>query len=116
MVIDLKAAFRRSAAAHGAGALDGGDPKETNRAADEIVEVVRLLREEQDQGRQFLTDLLGEENVSVRIWAATYLLPLDAEQAVFALEKAAKADKTIIGFGAEMVLREWRAGRLKLPA
>lgn len=115
MLKDTKATLRDAAIAHGAGTVEG-NPTRANRAHDEVIEALKLLRRQDDQGKETLTELLADPNHSVRVWAAMYLLPLDEELAVAALEQLREFDATIIGFGAGMVLREWRGGRLKLLA
>ncbi len=61
-----------------------------------------------------LGSLLTDSDDNVQCWAASHLLQLDDERAEQALEAIAGGDD-IISFGAEMVLREWRAGRLSFP-
>lgn len=115
MVQDAKAAFREASATHGAGMLEGNASK-TNRAFKKKIEALKRLRLAPDQGREALHDLLADADRSVRISAATYLLPLDADTAIAVLEREANGDRSMLRLSAEMVLREWRAGRLKLPA
>ncbi|MCE9522810.1 MAG: DUF2019 domain-containing protein [Alphaproteobacteria bacterium] len=114
MVSDLKTAFRIAAAAHGAGKILG-DVEATNDAFDQKIAVVRQLRHLPDKGRQVLTELLSDTGPAVRSSAATYLLPLDENLALPVLEEVCKSPEPFIGLTAEMVLREWRAGRLEIP-
>lgn len=107
--------FRNAAIAHGSGTL-GGNAQSTNRAHDRVIKALQLLRLYPDQGREALSELAKDSNNSVRAWAATYLLPLDQERAITVLEDVARNDESIIGLDAEIVLREWKAGRLKLLA
>jgi hypothetical protein len=60
-----------------------------------------------------LLHCLTDSNPSVVTAAAFYLLPEREAEAVEALKRVAKG-KDLIAFGAEMVLKEWRGGRLKI--
>lgn len=113
MTITSEEIFIEAAKDHGRGIVDG-DSQITNHAYDELVSAIRDLRKTRDRGELFLTGLLNEENLSVVRAAATYLLPLREVEAVHALERVAKDALPLIAFGAEMTLKEWRAGRLKL--
>ena len=105
--------YARAAAMQGA-ATDRGDHKEANAAYDAMIRSLAVLRESSDRGRSALTGLLEHEDPHVRCWAATHLLPLNAEIAIRELE-ALTSEAPFVGLNAEMVLREWRAGRLKVP-
>ena len=91
------------------------DYKRVNRAHDKIVKAYLCLKQEGPDGILELIKLLDHENDSVRSWAATHCLFHNPEKAVPILENIAKS-KGVIAFDAEMVLKEWRAGRLKGPA
>lgn len=106
-------AYARAAAMQGA-ATDRGDHEEANTAHDALIRALAVLRDSSDRGRSALAGLLEHEDPHVRCWAATHLLPLDEEAATRALE-ALRSEPPFVGFNAEMVLREWKAGRLKVP-
>jgi HEAT repeat protein len=59
-----------------------------------------------------LIQLLGDTNLSVRIWAAAYLLPINEERALEVLNEASK-DNGIIAFNAKITIDEWKKGHLK---
>jgi hypothetical protein len=105
--------FVEAAKEHGQGIVEG-EPQKTNRAFDRVVSAIRDLRKSPDKGEEFLIGLLDEEDLSIVRAAATYLLPLREVEAVQALEKVARYGLPLIAFGAEMTLKEWRAGRLKV--
>lgn len=113
MAITAEDIFIESAKDHGNGIVEG-DPKKTNRAYDRVVSAVKELRKNSDRGEAFLVGLLDGEDCSVVRAAATYLLPLREMEAVQALERVAKDGLPLIAFGAEMTLKEWRAGRLSV--
>ncbi|MBI4922025.1 MAG: hypothetical protein HY834_09770 [Devosia nanyangense] len=48
------------------------------------------------------------------VWAALHLLPLREQEAISALEEVSKGGIRLIAFEADVTLREWRAGRLKI--
>jgi len=106
-------AYAQAAAGQGA-AMDRGDHKMSNAAYDRKMRALAKLRESPDQGRSILTKLLEHEDPHVRCSAATHLLPLDEQAATRALE-ALTSEPPFVGFNAKMVLREWKAGRLKVP-
>lgn len=85
-----------------------------NRHHRELQIVLREIIERGDAGYEALAQLLEHSNLSVRLWAATALLGKFPDRATGTLEELAQ-HQTHIGFNAEMTLKEWRAGRLKLP-
>lgn len=110
---DAVDAYTRAAAVQGA-ATDRGDHEDANAAHDSLIRALSVLRDSSDRGRSALRGLLEHEDPHVRCWAATHLLPLDEEAAMRALE-ALTSEPPFVGFNAKMVLREWKAGRLKVP-
>jgi Domain of unknown function (DUF2019) len=91
-----------------------GDAPATNKAYEQLISALRELRKESDKGERFLLELLENDDLSVVTWSALYLLPLREADATAALERVAKSGVPRIGFSAEMTLKEWRAGRLKI--
>ena len=104
--------FREQADIHGI-ALDSGDYKKGNPAHDKVIRALSEFRKQDDRGCAILTNLIKDENPHIRGWAATYLLPLDEDAAVQTLTLL-QQEPLMRGFGAEIVLQEWRAGRLQL--
>lgn len=66
---------------------------------------------EDHEQTQLLLPYLTSLNPSERLWAATYLLLSQHPGAEAALQTLA-SQPGILGFNAELTLREWRAGRL----
>lgn len=91
-----------------------GDAPATNRAHKKLMSALREIRETPDKGASFLANQLRSENPSVVTWSALHLLPYRQDDAVLALQKVAETAPPLISFGAEMTLKEWRAGRLKI--
>ena len=106
-------AYAQAAAEHGL-ATDRGEHEKANAAHDTLMRALAALRESSDKGRLTLMGLLEHRDPHVRCWAATHLLPLDEDAATRALGALA-SEPPFVGVDAKMVLREWRAGRLKVP-
>lgn len=105
--------FIAAAIDHGRFTLSG-DFKNCNKAYDRIIVAARKLKDTPDGGEAVLIDLLSYADDSVKSWAAAYLLQLRPEEAVNTLEEVASRPG-LVAFSAGMTLKEWRAGRLKLP-
>lgn len=91
-----------------------GDALATNRAYNKIILALKELRRTSDGGEGFLSSLLQNEDLSIVSWAASYLLDFKPEKARQALDRVVKEGPPLIAFDAEMTLKEWRAGRLKM--
>jgi len=105
--------YVNAASRHGAETLEG-DAAAVNKAYSELVRALSALRESPDKGVEFLSGLLSSEDLSVVTWAALHLLPFKGADAEVALERVSRSGLRLISFGAEVTLREWRAGRLKV--
>ena len=104
--------YIQAAQAHGA-ATQRGDYKEANCQHDRIIKALKGLRALPEGEREALLEMLRNYDANVRAWAATYLLFLAPDIAVPMLEEIA-AEPGIVGFNAEVTLREFRNGTLKL--
>jgi hypothetical protein len=80
-----------------------------------MLTAIARLRQRADRGESILTELLAHPNGWVRLGAATHLLPLREDRACSVLEQLSSGPRGYLEFDAKMVLREWRAGRLKVP-
>jgi hypothetical protein len=114
IIMDPKNRYIAEAAEHGR-CTENGNYKRGNVAYDRVIAALAELRGHADQGEAVLTELLNHPNEWVRLGAATHLLPLRAELATTILENLACGPQSQLEFNAKMVLREWRAGRLKVP-
>jgi len=110
---NARRAYELAALAHGA-ATDRGDYLMANEAYDNLIAALMSLRQCQDLGRRALTDMLRHDDAHVRCFAATHLLPLDESASIRLLEELA-SEGPFVGVTASVVLREWKAGRLKVP-
>ena len=111
---DHIAQYRGHAQEHGR-ATATGDNKAANRHHDALLGVLAEIRKHGDVGSAALSTLLTDDDPSVRCWAASHCLGDHEAIAVAALERLAEAKTGIISFNAQMVLREWRSGRLEIP-
>jgi len=111
--MDPKVRFIADAIEHGR-CTESGDYKKGNAAFDRMALALAELRERPDRGESVLVDLLNHPNGWVRLGAATHLLPLRVDLACHVLEDLASGPQSQLEFGAMMVLREWRAGRLNV--
>ena len=107
---ELKKQFVDQAVRHGKGTLDG-DSKIANQAHGELMNTLKNLHVI-DKNFESLTPMLEHENISVRTWAATYLLPYKTGDALVTLKEAAKK-KGLVAFSAGITAREWEKGSLK---
>ncbi len=89
-----------------------GDSSAANAAHDDLYAVFRELKKSGNLA--CLEPLLRESDVNVRCWAATHYLLVDERRATKAL-KALSKGSGMAAFDAEMVLAEWKAGRLEFP-
>src|SRR5262245_25446244 len=102
-----------AAAAHGA-ATERGDYKVGNKKYRELKAALQSLRSTVETWPEVRQERLSHEHPHVRCWAATHLLAPRPGPAVATLESLA-SQPGIAAFNAQMVLREWRAGRLRAP-
>ena len=103
--------YIKAAIEHGQG-IEAGDPDVSNAAYERHAHLLaRFFPEEQ---RRQLVSLLNHESPSVRLWAALDTFQLDPKRSVEVLEAVAR-EPGLVGFSAEITLRELRAGRLAPP-
>jgi hypothetical protein len=102
--------FEGAALKH-AEATEQGDYKAGNKCYAVITKAVMFLKEQGDV--QKLSDFINHNSVGVRIWAATYLLPVLEDEGIRALEQIAGLPG-IHSLTAKTTLSEWRNGNLKL--
>lgn len=91
------------------------DHKKSNAAFRRMDRTLRTIRGADDKGEAVLRPLLDHANDWVRTLAATHLLPLRADLAIPVLEQIAARPRGVLRLEAELILHEWRIGRLKVP-
>lgn len=91
-------------------ASNNGKSKIANRNYDKIVSSISYLKN--NDSLKELTRFYEHSNVFVRIWAASYLLPLYERKSLKILKEI--ADRNVLGsLEAEMTIKEWKNGNLK---
>ena len=104
--------IRKYAECH-AVASKNGDYREANRNYDKLAMLLSKLRATHDKGEGILLRLMKDRSDAVSMWAATQSLPIAEKEALATLE-AVVARGGIIGLDAEMVIKEWKSGRLTI--
>ncbi|WP_187274351.1 DUF2019 domain-containing protein [Paenibacillus sp. N3.4] len=109
--IDLDTRFIKACVNHGDG-TESGNFKKANKAANQIYDVVTELKNQNNL--QYLVQFLQHENDSVKLWSAGYLLNLQPEIALSALQTIMGRPKSLVSFSAEVTFSEWQKGTLKM--
>lgn len=99
-----KAAIKQSEA------IDKGNSKVANYNYDIMVEVAKFLRA--NKSLKELSVFYEHPNISVRSFAAAYLLPIDEENSIRVLDEIVKM-KVLGSFDAKMTIQEWKNGNLR---
>lgn len=96
----------------GAGTVEvGGKPERWNLLVDRLQSLHLKLRQT-SEGRKAITNLIDDENPTVRLWSAGYALGWSPKKAEKALEGLAEG-AGLTSFSAKITLREFRSGKLK---
>lgn len=99
--------FEKHAQIHGA--ASDNNPARANKSHDLVREAAGFLGSQGEMSR--LQAFLSHPSDAVRVWAAYFLLPTNAAEAVAVLEEIAKT-RGIQGLDASMTLSLWRDGQL----
>jgi hypothetical protein len=99
---------------HGKASRDG-DHKRANMAYEDLASIVRIVRARDAGAAEALGQLLRDERLDVRVWAATHMLEFDSPAAESTLREIAQGPASLNQLDAKMVLREWESGRLRFP-
>jgi hypothetical protein len=111
---DLIEQYRKAAMRHG-DAVEKGKSKIANKWFDQGIRISHHFRRGGAEMQRAFMVLLYDINPWVRCRAATHSLEFAPVEALKALEQVAAGPPSLVQFNAEMVLREWRAGRLQIP-
>ncbi|MDQ2772545.1 MAG: hypothetical protein M3Y54_18815 [Bacteroidota bacterium] len=103
--------YRAAAFQHGQ-ATERGDARTANKQYEQVMRAYRGIKQHGEEAMMHLGPLLKDDDFSVASWAAAHLLPYDEQQATTVLQHICK-QPGIVAFSAEMVLREWKNGRLR---
>jgi hypothetical protein len=100
--------FKETAKKH-AEATEEGNYKLGNKHFDIIRTSTDYLKTENKI--DYLYQLINDEDVGIRLWAATYLLPFYEKDALSVLSDI-ENNKGLIAFTAKMTIEEWKKGNL----
>jgi hypothetical protein len=92
-------------------ATEIGNYKLANKSYNQINKSVAFLKENSEVG--LLQKFLSHPSLGVRIWAATYLLPICETVAIEILEEIGNGHG-VLSLDARTTLSEWRKGNLKV--
>lgn len=111
---ELLDSYRRAAKIHASCTLSG-DNETGNPQADTIASIYRELRVRGDDARRALLDLLEDEEIGVRFWAAAHALEIAPAKGVSVLEALALSEPWQVATSAETTLKVWKKGELRFP-
>ena len=89
-------------------------PKRANKLYDKLYELTRRMRLLPDRGEAILKHITEIAEPEVRVFAAAAILALDERYALRVLRDVATHEKGLVTFTAEMTIREWKAGNLRV--
>lgn len=92
-------------------ATEKGDYKKGNKYYSKIINSIDFLKKENAINN--LKDYLSNPNIGIRLWSATYWLPINEQEATKVLEEIIKSPG-INSLTAETTLSEWKKGNLIL--
>ena len=110
----LLSRYEAAASEHSRATVEARSPREINRYHDVIARTYRDLRRRGLESQMALLDLLTNPDAGVQCWAAAHALEFAPDRGEPVLTQLARRND-LLGFGAEMTLQEWRAGRLRFP-
>ena len=91
-------------------ATKNGDYKTGNKCHSRIMQAIAFLKSENAIGN--LKDYLSHPDVGVRLWSASFWLPIDEEEGINILQDISNGSG-IISLMAETTIQEWKKGNLK---
>jgi hypothetical protein len=102
--------FFQEAATNQAEATEQGDYKTANKNYNKIIKVIAFLKNK--NAINTLSKLLSNPSIGVRLWAASYLLPINETESIKTLTEIANTE-SIHSLSAETTLKEWLKGNLE---
>jgi hypothetical protein len=111
---DLVQNFAKMASDRGS-ALRVAAPRKANALYRQMVEIYRELRRRGKEAQVQMLPLLRDENTDIRISVACFALEFEPEDASAVLEKIEREERNLLGFTAEMVLKQWKEGKIRFP-
>jgi hypothetical protein len=104
------ARYIQAAIQHGEG-IEQHDSEKANTAHEALIDALDELKSRPEREHAALLSVLEHQNPRVQGWAATHLLELYPDNALPVLARLSTLPG-LIGFGAEMVIKEWNKSRL----
>lgn len=111
-ILDAIQKFIEAAEKYGAAQLEGNS-RLVNRQQEVLKKLYSILRESYSQHQSDIIQLLQNDSGYVRLKASVCLIPVAPEEAKQALIRLSTEERGLLGFEAEMTLKEWEKGRLK---
>jgi hypothetical protein len=96
-------------------AIYAGKPKEGNRMYDLLGAIEKELRARGIEAQRQLLKLLDDPDPGTRCWAAASALEFAPAEGERVLVEISDNVDGLVGFSAEMTLKQWRAGTFKVP-
>lgn len=116
--IDLRGAlvdgFASAAEQHGEATADG-DHERANKAFRTLSRLALQIEGRRSETVAIVDELYLRPHPSVRSWAAVLGLSVSPSKAIEVLQDVANEYRGLVGFGAEMLIAEYNAGRFKKP-
>jgi Domain of unknown function (DUF2019) len=103
--------FVKAAVSHGDATLNG-DYRKCNEAYS-VIEGVFVELKNRGRAKDVLADSLTDNELSVRLWASSYLLQYLPEESAKVLRDISNNYSGILRLNAEMVLEQWEKGELQ---
>lgn len=94
-------------------ATENGEYKIVNKNYRLITDAIKYLYRNGELYK--LHDLLDDQSLSVKVWAASYLLKDFETEALEILKTASNANIPHVSFNARIIIEEWQKGNLQFP-
>lgn len=109
-ITDALSEFVASANRH-TEATEVGNYKDANKSYGKIIKSIAYLKEQNAINE--LANFIEHPSIGVRLWAATYLLPVKETEAIKCLNSIAQGS-SVHALDAETTISEWKKGNLSL--
>jgi len=109
---DLVASFAETASEHGQ-FMASCDPKRANAKFDQMARLYGELRRRGGGAQRQLLALMKSDNPYIRLYAATYTLDFEPDQALPVLDEILRTEEGTLKFTARMTLEQWHKGEMR---
>jgi|SRR5580704_16181955 hypothetical protein len=111
---ELVQRFARTASERGK-ALRAVDPNRANSLYKLMLKIYREIKRRGGEAQRQMLPLLENENAHIRVAVASLALEFDPQAAEPVLRKIGQDEHNFLGFTADMVLKQWKEGKLHSP-